>query len=1020
MKLLTKYTKYLPLVIVLVLGLTPLIWFLGKGNVLINGVDTNFPLDPAIWFRRRLFTWNSVSNAGIDFSSSTAGLFFHLIQLIPYKLGFNLQQVQIISLVFWFLLIVFSAFILARIIFPKKGLIQILFVSLYSFNIYLFNAWENVKVANLSLVAAIPLALSILILLKNNKLSWGTAAFYSALTAIVLSGAGINPSYFITFFLILTLYLMATLLSNFRVREVLKSLKQFGFISILIILVNSFWLLPTANFVLQNVSGQRSIDKIGFTNWVDSLSENTSILNVLRLQGAWDWYTLDDVTGAPLYIPYALNFFHRFPFVVFSLAIPTLAFVSFLVRDKKRSHLYLAFALLLVVGVFLGAGTHLPTGHAFRLLLNNLPFFSLFRSPWYIFTPLVSLAYAGLLGLLFFQLDKKAGQLKQKLLKVAVGFSVLILIAGNFLYSYPLVTGKIFRPDRNDSFYIEFPQYVFDFREALGKGGQGRIIGYPDDGLEKFDWGYIGIESILALISDRETLFTPLNAPDSPIAGLIGEFYLSLKRKQIQTARSLASKLNIGYLYEKKDQESIAFPLPEAVGEWESETLGDWNFYKIPERALLPKVTSPDNFILGYPSTEAEKVLSALNIDEHFLNPEDSVVNGIPYILNSSGRVVLAENSQEKAYLEFTYSPSELTNRLTTYDLSKVDFSFGVPQAGFYQPALERYKLENFGIEVTGSLEVELDGKRMSWEIVKTTDSYVYFKPVEFLGGSHKVSFNLANDNLVSGGDFEGEIGFEKGGYGENSASYEIKIDESGKFLSMLNVRKADVTSDFIVSSFDPLSPYYLEFRYKQIYGNNAVVMAGQNTPKTLIKTQIERLPNYPEWNVFSFYYEPVKTDSVMKVFLGAPFTKDPLGTKVLYDDLAVYRVFTNRLLFLKKGKQVSTSPKVTFARISPSMFTAEVSAVAGPHIIVLSENYSPQWELTATSDGKSLLAKPRHFSANHYANAWYLEDTPEKYKIKIYYKPQRLFNLGLAISGLTLVGGFGLFIRERRTKKRG
>ena len=153
MKILTKNWI---LIVLAVFSLTPLIWFFGKEGYLINGVDTNFPLDPVVWFQRRFFVWNSVANAGGDFSSSVAGAFFHLIQVIPTVLGFNLQATQIISLVFWFSLIIFSSYTLAKAIFSKNVLIQILFVVLYSLNIYLFNTWENVKVANLALVSGIP------------------------------------------------------------------------------------------------------------------------------------------------------------------------------------------------------------------------------------------------------------------------------------------------------------------------------------------------------------------------------------------------------------------------------------------------------------------------------------------------------------------------------------------------------------------------------------------------------------------------------------------------------------------------------------------------------------------------------------------------------------------------------------------------------------------------------------------------------------------------------------------------
>src|SRR3990170_1919014 len=138
MKRLINFKKYLGIILVALLSLVPLIWFWGKDGKIINGVDTNFPLDPLVWIGRRFYVWNNIGNGGSDFSSSVAGIFFHLIQTIPFT-----------------------------------------FVVLYAFNIYLFNTWENVKVANLALVGAIPFALSTTILFWENRITYLKTILYS-------------------------------------------------------------------------------------------------------------------------------------------------------------------------------------------------------------------------------------------------------------------------------------------------------------------------------------------------------------------------------------------------------------------------------------------------------------------------------------------------------------------------------------------------------------------------------------------------------------------------------------------------------------------------------------------------------------------------------------------------------------------------------------------------------------------------------------------------------------------------
>src|SRR3989344_5016848 len=332
--------KYFSIVCLILFSLVPLIWFYRYPGVIINGSDTNFPLNVSAWFTRRLYVWQNVSNAGSDFSSSTAGTFFHFVQLLPSLLGLNLHVIQVASLLFWFALLVFSAFVLARAILPGKPAAQSVFVALYVFNIYLFNTWENVKVTNLSLVTALPLAISLLIFLQNKSISLTRGVFYSALVGLVLSGTGINPAYWIVFFGILLIYLFFNLLTQPRR---VSQVSNFFAVSAGVVLVNAFWILPSLNFIFGNITPFGSLDKLGFTNWTDSLSVHTSLLNIMRLQGAWGWYSVDFQTNQPVYIPYAPNYFYRLPFLAFSFLLPALALISLIWRDKQHKSLYIFF-----------------------------------------------------------------------------------------------------------------------------------------------------------------------------------------------------------------------------------------------------------------------------------------------------------------------------------------------------------------------------------------------------------------------------------------------------------------------------------------------------------------------------------------------------------------------------------------------------------------------------------------------------------------------------------------------------
>lgn len=1029
-----KFLKLWPFSIVIIFALTPLLWFYQKGNVLINGIDTNFPLDPEAWFMRRFSAWNDIGNAGSDFSSSTAGLFFHFIQFIPYKLGLHIQQVQIISLVFWFSLIVFGSYIFARVVFTKKPLVQLLFVSLYSFNIYLFNSWENVKVANLSLMASIPGALALLILLRQKLISKNLALLSSIFVGIILSGTGINPAYFASFFIIMIVFIFSELLGNFNKKFIIDRLKDLIIIFIPLLLVNLFWILPTAFFISFHISPSGSIDELGFTNWIDSLSENTSILNVLRFQGAWDWYPVDTETNTPYYIPYASSYFYKIPFILFSLLLPLLAFLSLLKPSKEKNGLYIAFGVMLVVGVFLGVGTHQPTGTFFRFLSNHLPFFTLFRSPWYIFTPIIIVGVSGLVSLLFAESNNfKIPHKIVRFVPFLTFFLITSIIIGNLFYSYPLISGIIFRPGRSDSFYVQFPDYVIQSKEKLITAPEGRIVSYPDAEVENFNWGYRGIETILQLLVDRETLFTPLNMSNSPIASILREFYLSLKKGEITAAESWAGKLNVGLIFNKKDQKVVSYDLSSLLKDNLTFESGQWVFYRFPEKELTPKIYASDDLFFSYPYQNNQPFFSALKSTDIVLNPEDNVVSEIPGIYRNSGSIVLAHNNQEADFRDYKtvgyFRPNQpLSDQLRVKDLTEIIYTVEFQEDKLYQPVLERYKLENFDVDVIKGMEVEINGKKDFWDTQSSDDSFVYFRPLFFSKGKYQIKTRIVNNNLVNGGNFNETIGFTRGGEGKGEGLYEVveykdqrTSEKKEKYLSITNFNKPSIAALFKLSSFDPLSNYYIEAKYRHVYGTSAHILVTQWDKDALVKVGREVTPNYPDWKVFSFYYEPVAAKSDLVIELTAPFAKNPFGTTVLFDDLKVYKVFSNKLMFINQStNNIFSQPQVVSIKKSPVLYEVEIKGADKPHMIVFSENYSPFWKLTLYDDkGLKLAVKPFHFSANLYANAWYLEGTPQNYQVKISYFPQELLLLGLRITiftaGSIILYSLMIYIRRRK-----
>lgn len=949
----------------------PLFWYWGKGTAIINGVDTNFPLNPTLWLIRRFYMWNNLSNGGSDFSFAPAGIFFHIIQFIPYVLGLGLQLTQKISLVFWFGLIVVNSYIFSGNFIKNNKLLKILFVCLYSLNIYMFNSWENVKVANLSLVAAMPLLLHVFINLKDGIFSKSKSAVLLVITSFILSGAGINPAYFITAVISIFIFSLSFLIVGEDFKNISKS---FLFIVGIILLISSYWVIPTISFVLRSVAQNASIGSIGFNNWIDSLSENTSIINILRLQGAWDWYSFDIVSKAPLYLPYTPNYFLRISFILFSFVVPIISLLSLTFINKTTRKYHLAFVIMLLLGIFLGAGTHEPTGILFKWLSLHLSYFSLFRSPWYIFTSILTLSLSAL-TVLFFNNFKPT--------KIT-NFLVVLLIIGNFVYCYPLVTGRIFRPNKPDGFFVNFPRYVFDAGNKLSNLTNNRIISYPDDQLEKFNWGYIGVEPVINLFSDNEMVFSGINNTLSSFSQIVDNLYKNLKIGNNNAVTNLAQKINSDTILEKNDQQTLS-PKIETEEDWNTLKFKNWNIHKFDDDKSNTKISLANTFYFDYSKkTDKANQLGLFQNYEHLINSNDSIIQKIGNYVDNAGTIVFSDNFQVKNYI--------LTNN-KKLDFSYVDFEFSIPKDGWYHPVLDRYGLSQ---EDLNNFYV-FDGiKNILFDFQKLDDSYVYFDKVYLKQGDYRYRYNI-NSNLVFNDDF----------------------DEMGGTLDLVNLDDFDKNYNINIPNMDINIPYYISFEYLWKSGNYPLVLLNQFNDQTLFKTDKIVLDSYTDKKSYSFYFTPVQTKSKIELTFVAQKIDSEERTSISYDNLKIYKLFMNNLYFINNSNFIGNNAEIEFNKISPVKYVGSVKNIKNPQTLIFAENYSDGWKIKITDiDDNKIQNRADHFTVDLYANAWYIDTLNKDFKFEIYYDPQKYFNFGVVISLISISTIVFLYLSHEKRHK--
>ena len=105
--------------------------------------------------------------------------------------------------------------------------------------------------------------------------------------------------------------------------------------------------------------------------------------------------------------------------------------------------------------------------------------------------------------------------------------------------------------------------------------------------------------------------------------------------------------------------------------------------------------------------------------------------------------------------------------------------------------------------------------------------------------------------------------------------------------------------------------------------------------------------------------------------------------------------VSVDNYLYTNQGNNAT----VIYERINPTQYTVHVNT-SNPFNLVFSDSFDNGW--IASIDGQQ-LSDQYHFTANGYANGWYINKTGT-YTITLEFTPQKLFYGGAAISIATLI----------------
>ncbi len=1030
-----KKKLFQDLIIVFILGLVPLLWF--KSGCIINGPDVCFPLAPVRFFINRFFTWNHLNNTGLSSASNITTIFFHGIQAFFYWISSSLFLTQKASYCFWFTAICLSMYYFISVIQKENPnrLQRFVAVLVYAFNPFVFNIWEVAKAAELSSLVAMPVMLGFFIQGLDGRLNYLKASVFAGLLSLLFSEMGASPSVFVMpvgiclgYFVF---YCIIEILKGARVEHLFL---LFGFLGLFFgvyLLFNFFWILPYSFELLNTLKTSTSkevLEAFNMVNWLKGISTHTSILNVIRFQGAWDWYY--SWQGEP-YVAYAKTYFNHSFFLLMSVALPILAYMAVLFKRNKE---VLFFMVVAFIGTLFATGAHPPFGCIFLWITKKIPVFLVFRSPYYKFSLATLFAYAYLVSVSVSAIYHKCNFSKRfkasfrisstKEYKLVPNLLILILIIFYLSYNFPMLTGKIIPQDRKKLFplHLKIPPYVFETTKWLDEQGEGfRLLSLPRENLDTYRWGYGAPTNLLNLIESN----VPVIWGRAAFAGkneIRDLFYDNLYNQFSVNVYKILRLLSVKYIWLRHDAwydfygDTISpADLKEKIMRMKpvqfTKRIGEWEFYKVPNTSELIGVVYRGNMVFG-----DIKALAALcnrhNIDDSaFIFEEQNSEEKINYLF---------QTDLIKEITFFNYPADKIKDKLKERKLNYKNYNFSL----FYTTDILPFEFKSDyalaeGIKVEKKLgfsspENLEDGEDWMWLYTNKkpniiiTNSYNKEQMVNLIFDvfSYETDRSLyiyLNDNLLQCPHLEA-----------NKVTT-IKL----KKLALLPGR--NVISFYTPCKLERRKGHLVSFAFRDfricslLYRGKVFIPQDGYYNIDVFPYSLEVLEkndiNLEEGKEFIIDGKSVRLDYAgenhlrkQKIYLNEGMHTFKIGQFSTEDYYVEFSTYTKR--------KESINKKIKFTQCNPTKYKL-TSDIDRPCFIIFNEAYSPNWKLYA--DGADIKT---HFKVNGYANAWYIDsEQAEIQHLILEFWLQRLTKLGGLISLISAVLILSMLITHR-TKK--
>ncbi len=600
--------------VILLLGLSPFLWF--DSQTVIMGHDSGLVLNPIEHFIDRLSTWTERFNMGADQYYAIPGFFIHGLDALVYWCTHNISLTQKITFIFWFALPGLTMMLLVKSIGQRYKLPYIALPAsiFYMFNHFLLQGWFVAERTKFSLYGALPLYLYLLFEWSGKRLSTPITAVAISAVFFFLNGLASPP----LFGGILLATVVFILFYGILYRQLWRLIVLFSLVILLSTILQAYWLFPMIDFLKHSYA--QTVDlyggKAGIAGWVKYISEQTSLYNLFRLQGIPEWYQ------NPLH-PYAQTMLNNPFFSGMNFILPIIAFLPLYLYRKNHKLLLLIIFLstLALISIAFSAGAHPPFGLFYIFLMEYVPGFIAFRTPFYKFAPALWFSYAILISLSINWIVEKWRHRNRWIPFFVISFWCVSIL----VFNYPFFTGVFFDYIREQrTMRLSIPQYVTEYfiwsQSADQKHKRTLFLPLPnpDSSIDAYSWGYWSLAPLSTLASsaniiNRSYFTSPL---EQQIISQLAEYL----RVSDHRWKKLSQIIGIDYIVVRKD---FAWNLPNTPGENPQlydklrdlngmtymKSFGMWDVYSID--AKTSRIEISDTFsVIDSPSGDIPKLVS--------------------------------------------------------------------------------------------------------------------------------------------------------------------------------------------------------------------------------------------------------------------------------------------------------------------------------------------------------------------------------------------------------------------------